>query len=70
MNIHDDAEMLSYGRYCAKQKMVRTAKEAIRDLALALNNANDADAVDNLASGMNKHIADLIEALQIKTNKG
>lgn len=67
MNINDDAEMAAFGRYCAKQKLIRTAKESIRDIAVTITNTNDADAINNLAEGFQKHVNDLVQALQIET---
>lgn len=65
MDINDDSKMLAYGRYCAKQKMIREAKEAMRDIVVTITNTNDAESVKNLKEGFIKHSDDLIAALSI-----
>ena len=62
----DDVIMAKYGRYCAKHKAIRTAKEAIRDIAVSMGNATDAEGVSNLKAALNLHIDELIEHLLIE----
>jgi len=64
-NYDNIEKMAEYGRICAKNKAIREAKEAIRDIAVALGNANNVVAVSNLGEAINVHIDNLIEATKL-----
>jgi hypothetical protein len=64
-NYDNDTKMAEFGRYCAKNKAMREAREAIRDIAVALGNASDVEAVSNLRDALNGHIDNLVEAMKL-----
>ena len=64
-NYDNDAEMAKYGRHCAKYKAIRDHKEAIRDISVGLQNANDEQGISNLQAALNEHINSLIEAMKL-----
>lgn len=49
----DDNAMAEYGRVCAKKRAIREHKEAIRDISVGLQNANDDEGVSNLQAALN-----------------
>lgn len=61
----DDNAMAEYGRVCAKKRAIREHKEAIRDICVGLQNANDEEGVSNLQAALNEHINSLIEAMKL-----
>jgi hypothetical protein len=61
----DDKAMAEYGRYCAKWKAVREAKESIRDAAVMLGNTIVVDEVNEHFAVIQKAVADVIEALEL-----
>ena len=64
-NYDNTEKMAEYGRSCAKNKAIREAKEAIRDIAVGLCNAKDDEAASNLREAINGHIDNLIEAMKL-----
>jgi len=64
-NYTDDKAMADYGRSCAKYRAIREHKEAIRDISVGLQNANDEEGVSNLQAALNEHINSLIEAMKL-----
>lgn len=64
-NYTDDKAMADYGRQCAKYRAIREHKEAIRDICVGLQNANDADGISNLKTALNEHINSLIKAITL-----
>ena len=64
----DDAKMAALGRWSARYKAIKAARESIRDYAVMIGNADDAEEVEKCKLGLNLHIANLIEAISI--NKG
>ena len=64
-NYDNNDAMAKYGRQCAKYKAIREHKEAIRDICVGLQNANDADGVINLQGAMNEHINNLVQVMKL-----
>ena len=61
----DDKAMAEYGRYCAKWKAVREAKEAMRDASVRLNNTVIVDEVKQHFADIQKAVGEVIEALEM-----
>lgn len=61
----DDKAMAEYGRYCAKWKAIREAKEAIRDASVMLGNTNVVEEVKQHFAVIQKAVGDVIEALEV-----
>jgi len=66
-NYDNDEIMASYGRSCTVWKAIREAKEAIRDSAVRLGNAQALAEVVQYQLELNNAVADLIEALEHET---
>jgi hypothetical protein len=64
-NYTDDKAMAEYGRQCAKYKAIREHKEAVRDICVAIQNANDDEGVSNLQKALNEHIEGLKIAIKL-----
>ena len=64
-NYHDDVEMARYGRICAKHRAIREAKEALRDNFVRLGNTEIIEEINEYFDNIKKHVADLIEAINI-----
>jgi hypothetical protein len=61
----DDVKMAALGRESARWKAIKKHKEAIRDLAVAMQGYVDVTGVKNLRQAINEHIDGLIEALEL-----
>lgn len=63
----DDVKMAQLGRWSARYKAIKNARESIRDYAVMIGNADDVKTIENCKNELNLHVADLIEALLINT---
>ncbi len=59
----NDAKMAELGRNTARWKAIKTHKEAIRDVAVAMQGNVDAEGANNLRNVINGHVDALIDAL-------
>ena len=69
MDITNDKEMLSYGRNCARLKMIREAREEMRNLFAQYSNSENVEDVKYMAEEFIKQSEILIAALNIKVEK-
>ena len=63
---NDDVAMAEYGRYCARNKAIREAKEAIRDSAVMLGNTLEVSEINKYCSAIVTLSDNLIEAIELQ----
>jgi len=65
-NYSDDAKMAEYGRYCARQKAIREARETVRDNAVRIQSVETVEELKQIQLEMNEAIDALIAVLELE----
>jgi len=64
-NYDNDAKMAEYGRYCARMKAIREAREIVRDNAVRLQSVETVDDIRQIQLDINQAIDALISVLEL-----